>query len=425
MDSTVVMISITLLVLLVLSVPIGVALGMTVVVGIFASNIPVTFLAQRLITSLDSFPLLAVPFFIMAGEIMQKGSMAKRLLAFSRCLVGHITGGLAQVSVLTSLFFGALSGSSPATVAAIGGVMIPTMKKEGYGSSYAAAVNTSAGCLGVMIPPSIPLIIYGTTAGVSVGDLFIAGILPGIFVAGVLMFVSYLLARYQGHGIKGKRPPIHETFQAFKQAIHALMVPIIVLGGIYGGIMTPTEAGVVAVVYALLAEAFLLRSLTFGHLWQVLRGTALTTATIFLLIATASALGQVLLFNNVPSQIVSLLTGISENPYILMLLIILLMLVLGTFMDALANILILTPLLLPVAKQAGFDPIHFGIVMIVSVAIGFLTPPVGVNLFVGCNIANISIERLSIAVIPFLGALILALLVLAFVPQLSLVLLGR
>ncbi|RUR30401.1 TRAP transporter large permease [Vreelandella andesensis] len=425
MDFTVVMIAITLLVLLVLSVPIGVALGMTVIVGIFASNIPVTFLAQRLITSLDSFPLLAVPFFIMAGEIMQKGSMAKRLLTFSRCLVGHITGGLAQVSVLTSLFFGALSGSSPATVAAIGGVMIPTMKKEGYSSSYAAAVNTSAGCLGVMIPPSIPLIIYGTTAGVSVGDLFIAGILPGIFVAGVLMFVSYVMARYQGHGVKENRPPIRQTMQAFKQAIHALMVPVIVLGGIYGGIMTPTEAGVVAVVYALLAEAFLLRSLTLNHLWQVLRGTALTTATIFLLIATASALGQLLLFNNVPNQIVSFLTGISENKYILMLLIILLMLILGTFMDALANILILTPLLLPVAKQAGFDPIHFGIVMIVSVAIGFLTPPVGVNLFVGCNIANISIERLSIAVLPFLGALILALLVLAFVPQLSLILLGR
>ena len=425
MDSTVILISVTLLVLLVLSVPIGVALGLTVVVGVFASNIPATFLAQRLITSLDSFPLLAVPFFIMAGEIMQKGSMAQRLLEFSRCLVGHITGGLAQVSVLTSLFFGALSGSSPATVAAVGGVMIPTMKKEGYSSSYAAAVSTSAGCLGVMIPPSIPLIIYGTTAGVSVGDLFIAGILPGIFVAVTLMLTAYMLARYQGHGVRGKRPPISETAHALKEAFHALMVPVIVLGGIYGGIMTPTEAGVIAVVYALLAESIFLRSLSLDKLWQVLRGTALTTATIFLLIATASALGQILLFNNVPSQIVELLTGISENKYILMLVIIVMMLILGTFMDALANILILTPLLLPVAKQAGFDPIHFGIIMIVSVAIGFLTPPVGVNLFVGCDIAKISIERLSIAILPFLGAMILALLILAFVPQISLLLLGR
>ncbi|MCA1769689.1 MAG: TRAP transporter large permease [Halomonas sp.] len=425
MDSTIILIAITLLVLLVLSVPIGVALGMAVIAGMIHSNMPATFLAQRLITSLDSFPLLAVPFFIMAGEIMQKGSMAMRLLELSRCLVGHITGGLAQVSVLTSLFFGALSGSSPATVAAVGGVMIPTMKKEGYSGSYAAAVSTSAGCLGVMIPPSIPLIIYGTTAGVSVGDLFIAGVLPGIFVASVLMITSYMLARYQGHGVKGVRPPIIETARAFRRAIHALMVPVIVLGGIYGGIMTPTEAGVVAVAYALLAESILLRSLSLKKFWQVLRGTALTTATIFLLIATASALGQILLFNNVPNQIVNILTGISDNKYVLMLLIIAMMLILGTFMDALANILILTPLLLPVAKQAGFDPIHFGIVMIVSVAIGFLTPPVGVNLFVGCSIANVSIERLSVAVLPFLGALIFALLILAFVPQLSLLLLGR
>ncbi|MBE0448136.1 MAG: TRAP transporter large permease [Actinobacteria bacterium] len=425
MDTTIILIAITLLLLLVLSVPIGVALGMAVVVGMISSNMPATFLAQRLIISLDSFPLLAVPFFIMAGEIMQKGGMATRLLEFSRCLVGHITGGLAQVSVLTSLFFGALSGSSPATVAAVGGIMIPTMKKEGYSGSYAAAVNTSAGCLGVMIPPSIPLIIYGTTAGVSVGDLFIAGILPGIFVASILMFTSYILAKYQSHGVVGTRPPVMETVRAFKRAIHALMVPVIVLGGIYGGIMTPTEAGVVAVAYALLAESLFLRSLSLEKFWQVLRSTALTTATIFLLVATASALGQILLFNNVPNQVVSLLTGVSDNKYIIMLLIILMMLVLGTFMDALANILILTPLLLPVAKQAGFDPIHFGIVMIVSVAIGFLTPPVGVNLFVGCNIAKISIERLSIAVLPFLGMLVFALLVIAFVPQISLLLLDR
>lgn len=423
MDSTLLLMTLTLFTLLLISVPIGVALGLTVVVGMYMSDISGTFLAQRLITSLDSFPLLAVPFFIMAGEIMQKGSMAQRLLDFSKCLVGHITGGLAQVSVLTSLFFGALSGSSPATVAAVGGVMIPTMKKEGYSSDYAAAVSTSAGCLGVMIPPSIPLIIYGTTAGVSVGDLFIAGILPGLFVGMVLMLTAYIIARYQGTGHKGVRPPLSVTLTALKQAFHALMVPIIVLGGIYGGIMTPTEAGVIAVAYALLAETVFLKSFSFAKLWDVLRGTVLTTATIFLLIATASALGQILLFNNVPSQVVDAITSISENPIILILLIILLMLVLGTFMDALANILILTPLLLPVAKQAGLDPIHFGIIMIVSVAIGFLTPPVGVNLFVGSNIAKISIERLSVAIVPFLLAMILALLILAFVPQISLLLL--
>lgn len=423
MSGSIILIFIALALFLALSVPIGVAIGLSVIVGMFASGMPAAFLMQKLVTSLDAFPLLAVPFFIMAGEVMQKGNMAQRLLELSRCLVGHITGGLAQISVLTSLFFGALSGSSPATVAAVGGIMIPTMKKEGYDSAYATAVNTSAGCLGVMIPPSVPLIIYGTTAGVSVGDLFIAGILPGLFVGMALMITAYVIAKMRGYKGTQERAPAQRTLQALGAALYALMVPVIVLGGIYGGIMTPTEAGVSAVAYALVAEAIFVRSLTWAKLWDILRSTALTTASIFLVVATATALGQILLFNNVPDQMVKLLIGISEDPVILMLIIILLLLVLGTFMDALANILILTPLLLPVVKHLGFDPIHFGIVMIVSVAMGFLTPPVGVNLFVGCSIGKVSIERLSYAVLPFLAAMLVALLILAFVPQISLILL--
>lgn len=423
MDVSTIAIFGTLVLLIFLGVPIGVAIGMSVIVAMLASDMSSVFLIQKLVTSLDSFPLLAVPFFILAGEIMQKGSMADRLLTLSRCLVGHFTGGMAQVSVLTSLFFGALSGSSPATVAAVGGVMIPSMKREGYDAAYATAVNTSAGCLGVMIPPSVPLIIYGTTAGVSVGDLFIAGILPGILVGSFLMLTAYLLARLKGYTGSGQRATVGATLQALRDSGHALMVPIIVLGGIYGGVMTPTEAGVSAVAYAFLAEMLFLRSLTWSNLWKALRGTVLTTAAIFIVVATASALGQILLFNGVPGQIVNALTSISENRYILLLVIIAILLVLGTFMDALANILILTPLFLPVIKQIGVDPVHFGIIMIVSVAMGFLTPPVGVNLFVGCGIGNISIERLSYAVLPFLGAVFLALLILAFVPQVSLLLL--
>lgn len=423
MDAPIVLVFVSLALLLFLGVPIGAAIGGSVILAMLVSDMAYVFLIQKLVTSLDSFPLLAVPFFIMAGEIMQKGSMANRLLEFSRCLVGHLTGGMAQVSVLTSLFFGALSGSSPATVAAVGGVMIPSMKREGYDAAYATAVNTSAGCLGVMIPPSVPLIIYGTTAGVSVGDLFIAGILPGILVGGFLMIAAYVLARANGYTGTGQRASFRETLRALRDSGHALMVPLIVLGGIYGGIMTPTEAGVSAVVYALLAEAFHLRSLSWAKLWDVLRGTALTTASIFLVVATATALGQILLFNNVPTQIVDALTGISENRYVLILLIIMILLLLGTFMDALANILILTPLFLPVVKHIGMDPVHFGIVMIVSVAMGFLTPPVGVNLFVGCGIGKLSIERLSYAVLPFLGTILLALLILTFVPQISLILL--
>ncbi|MEM7545163.1 MAG: TRAP transporter large permease [Pseudomonadota bacterium] len=420
---TIALIFISLFLLLILGAPIGVAIGLSVIVGMLLDNIPSIFLMQKLFTSLDSFALLAVPFFVMAGEIMQKGSMAERLLALSRSLVGHITGGTAHISVLTSLFFGALSGSSPATVAAVGGIMVPKMKEEGYDTGYATAVNTSAGCLGVMIPPSVPLIIYGTTAGISVGDLFIAGILPGIFVGLSLMICAYVIAKRRGYTTTRERASAGEVGQSFVGSIHALMVPIIVLGGIYGGIMTPTEAGVSAVAYALFVETVILRAIGFREIWEILRSTVLTTASIFFLVATATALGQILLFNSVPDMMVDLMTSISDNRYVLLVLIIVLLLVVGTFMDALANILILTPLLLPVVREVGIDPIHFGIVMIVAIAIGFLTPPVGVNLFVGCSIGDISIERLSIAVLPFLASMILALLVLAFVPQISLFLL--
>lgn len=413
----------SLFLLLVFGVPIGAAIGLSVIVGMFADNIQSIFLVQKLVTALDSFPLLAVPFFIMAGEIMQKGSMAERLLALSRSLVGHVTGGTAHISVLTSLFFGALSGSSPATVAAVGGIMVPKMKDEGYDTDYATAVNTSAGCLGVMIPPSVPLIIYGTTAGVSVGDLFIAGILPGMFVGLSLMICAYVIAKRRGYTATSERSSIGQIGRAFVGSLHALMVPIIVLGGIYGGIMTPTEAGVSAVAYALFVEVLVLRDLDLRDIWDVLRKTVLTTASIFFLVATATALGQILLFKNVPDLMVDFMTQLSANRYILLVLIIMLLLLVGTFMDALANILILTPLLLPVVREIGIDPIHFGIVMIVAIAIGFLTPPVGVNLFVGCSIANITIERLSVAVLPFLASMIVALLVLAFVPQISLILL--
>ncbi len=421
MDSSIILIFISLATFLILSVPIGIAIGLSVAVGIvFGDILPSNFLIQKMFTSLDVFPLMAVPFFIMAGEIMQKGSMAQRLLEVSRALVGHITGGMAHISVLTSLFYGALSGSSPATVAAVGGIMVPSMVKEGYSKSFATAVNTSAGSLGVIIPPSVPLIIYGTTAGASVGDLFIAGIIPGLVIGVFLMICSYILAKRYGYTGSGKRASIREILVAFKNSISALMVPIIVLGGIYGGFTTPTEAGVIAVVYAFIVEGAILRTLSFEKIWLILRGTALTTSSIFLVVATATALGQILLFNNVPDMLVDLLLSISENKYVLIAIILIFLLVMGTFMDALANILILTPLLLPIAIKLGMHPIHFGIVMIICASMGFLTPPVGVNLFVGCSIGNISIEKLSIAVIPFLITMFIALMLITFIPSISL-----
>ena len=421
MELTIILTFVALATFLLLSVPIGIAIGLSVVVGMSASvDLPYDFLIMKMITSLDVFPLMAVPFFIMAGEIMQKGSMAERLLAVSRAMVGHLTGGMAHISVLTSMFYGSLSGSAPATVAAVGGIMVPAMEKEKYSKSFSTAVNTAAGCLGVIIPPSVPLIIYGTTAGVSVGDLFIAGIIPGLFIGGSLMVCSYILSKKYKFTGRAQRAPLKDILRALRDATPALMVPLIVLGGIYGGFTTPTEAGVIAVVYALIVEGLILRTLSWRNVIDVFKGTSLTTASIFLVVATATALGQILLFYDLPTYLVEVLGSISDNKYILMPIILIFLIVMGTFMDALANILILTPLLLPVVKALGVDPIHFGIVMIVCSSMGFLTPPVGVNLFVGCSIANISIEKLSVAVMPFLLTMVLALLILTFIPQISL-----
>ncbi len=425
MELPIILTAATIVLLLILSVPIAAALGLGVMVGMVAGDLPPEFMMQKVFSSLDSFPLLAVPLFILAGEIMQKGSMADALLRVSRCLVGHITGGMAHVSILTCMFYGALSGSSPATVAAVGGIMIPAMEKEGYPCDFSAAVNTSAGCLGVMIPPSVPLIIYGTTVGVSVSDLFIAGILPGIFVGLVLMLTAWILVRRRGINVVTRKAARRETLRAVWEAKHALLVPIIVLGGIYGGIFTPTEAGAVAVLYAFMVEGLLLlRSLTWDKTWRILKGATVTNATIFIIMCVACALGQLLLIYNVPDAVSGLLAGVAHNKYLLLAVIIVIMLIAGTFMEALANIIILAPLMFPVIKSAGIDPVHFGIVLITSAALGFLTPPVGVNLFVACGISKMSIEKLSLAVLPFLLAMLLALVVLAVVPQISLLLLN-
>jgi len=423
METPIIFAAITLVAFLVLSVPIGISIGASVAVALAVGGLPPEFLMQKLVLSLDSFPLLAVPFFILSGEIMQKGSMAQALLNFSKCLVGHITGGLAHVSVLTCMFYGALSGSAPATVAAVGGIMIPAMEREGYKKSFASAVNTAGGCLGVMIPPSVPLIIYGTTANVSVGDLFICGIVPGIFVGFCLMVVSYFLAKRDKITTKAKMASLKEIGVAFWQAKFALMVPVIVLGGIYGGVTTPTEAGAIAVVYALIAEGIVLRTLTLKKLLEIFKASTITSATIFIVVATATALGQLLMIYNVPDLIVKFFSGLVGNKILLLAAIMVLLLIMGTFMDALANILILTPLLQPLVTAAGIDMTHFGILMIVGISIGFCTPPVGVNLFVACGISGISIEKLSYSILPFVGALIFAMAVIAYVPWLSLCLL--
>lgn len=409
--------------LLILTVPIGIAIGLSTLVTImYGGSLPVEFLAKELITAVDSFPLMAVPFFILAGEIMGKGGISERLFNVANALVGNKTGGFAIATIITCMFFAAISGSGPATVAAIGGIMIPAMVRQGYDIKFATAVVAAAGSIGVIIPPSIPMVIYGVTGNVSIGDLFIAGIIPGILVGLAMIIWAYIYSKKKGYKGMGEPTSLKKIGIAFWKAKWALLIPVIILGGIYGGIFTPTEAAVIAVVYGLFASMVIYRALKFKDLPKVIIDSALTTATVLIIVGTANAFGRLLTIEQIPGQIAEGLLSISTNSIVIILLITVLLLIVGMFMDTLAAIIILTPILLPVAVQIGYDPVHFGILMVVNLAIGFFTPPVGVNLFVASGISGVSIEALSKAVLPFLVAMLITLLFLTFIPQISLML---
>lgn len=415
----------TFALLLFFSVPIGIALGSaTLVTIIYGGTMPLEFLAQGLVTSVDSFPIMAVPFFILAGEIMSKGGVSERLFRVANTIVGNRTGGFAIATIITCLFFAAISGSGPATVAAIGGIMIPAMVRQGYDKKFATAVVCAAGSLGVIIPPSIPMVMYGVTGSVSIGEMFIAGIVPGIIVAIGLIVWTYIYSRKRGYRGYEDKTTFIDFLKAAWDAKWALLIPIIILGGIYGGAFTPTEAAVVAVVYGFIAGGLLYRELKIKDLPKIIADSALTTATVLIIVGTATAFGRVLTIEQIPKQVTEAMLSISNSQIIIVLLITLLLLLVGCFMDTIAAIIILTPLLLPIAISIGLDPVHFGIIMVVNLAIGFITPPLGVNLFVGSGISGLSIEALSKAIVPFFITMIITLLFITFMPQLSLFLLN-
>lgn len=413
----------SLLLLVILSVPIGIAIGIASMLTIFLSDsINMSMLIQKLFTSLDSFPLLAIPFFMLAGLLMGRGGISQRILTLANQLVGWMMGGLAMVTIVACTFFAALSGSGPATVAAIGSFMIPEMKKRNYDSGFASALTAAAGSIGVLIPPSIPFILYGVISGASIGELFKAGIIPGLLIGVVLMIVSYFTIKKDG-----KEIIVDETdysFKALLKAIYdakwALLAPIIILGGIYGGIFTPTEAAVIAIIYSFIIGTFVHKDLNWKEIHEGLIETIKLTGATMYMIGTSIAFAYLISTEQIPMKIANFITSLTSNEIIILLLINLFLLIVGAFVDTIPALAMLTPILLPITTAIGVDPIHFGVIMVMNLALGFITPPFGVNLFIASSVGKTPIEKMFKSMVPMIFAMIIALLLVTYIPSLSL-----
>lgn len=408
-----------------IGMPIAFALGIATLATVLATGaIPLSFFPQAAFTSIDNFPVMAIPFFVAAGIIMGGGSIIRKLLNLSDELLGFLPGGLALVAVVTSMFFSAISGSGPATVAAIGTLLIPAMIKQGYNPGFATAVIATAGSIGVIIPPSNPFVIYGVVAQQSISQMFIAGVIPGVLTGIALLIVSFVISKKNGWRGDKTSFSLKNSLSAAWDAKLALMVPVFILGGIYGGVMTPTEAAAVAAAYGLIIGVFVYKDLNFKSVYSSLVNAGVTSSVIILLIIMATIFGRLITIERVAEAVASFILSISENKVIVLLLINIFLLIVGCVLEALAAIVILTPILLPVAIALGVDPIHFGLIMVFNLAIGFITPPVGVNLFVAAGVAKLKIENVVKRVIPFLLTMLVVLTLITYIPQISLWLVG-
>ena len=411
------------LVLLLLGVPIAFSLLLGCAVFLFFSGtrIPNLVMATELYVAVDSFTLLALPTFVLAGELLNRCELTDKLIRLARDLVGWIRGGLAQVTVLGSMFFAGINGSALADAASIGPIMIPSMVKEKYPPAFAGAVTAAASIMGPIIPPSIPLVIVGGQLGISIGGLLIGGVIPGIVIGLSLMATVYVMARLGGYGAVIKFPGLGPLGRSTYEAGPALLIPFLILGGLLFGIFSPTEAGTVTVLYTMLIGGLFYRTLTWRKLADSLRATVAVTASSLIIVATAVLFGRIMTFHQVPQELLKLLTAISSDKTVLLLLIIVLFIIVGMFMDAVANMVILGPLLYPICVQGlGMDPIQFGMFLMVGLLLGVLTPPVGLVLFVIAPIARLSLERLSVAVLPFLAVELVVLFLIAVWPDLTL-----
>jgi tripartite ATP-independent transporter DctM subunit len=408
--------------LLAMGVPVAWSIGISTCLTILVS-IPflpaTTTVAQRMATGLDSFSLLAIPFFILAGQLMNRGGIARRLIDFAKTLVGSLPGGLAHVNVIAAMLFGAISGSAVAAASAIGTIMNPEMEKAGYSREFGAAVNITASTTGLVIPPSNILIVYSlASGGVSIAALFLAGYLPGIITGLFLMIVTSAWATYKKFPV-GKRSTLRQVVKTFVNALPSLLLLIIVIGGIVAGIFTATEASAIAVLYCLVL-GFIYREIDWKQLPQILRNSVETTSIVALLIGTSIAMSWVMSYENIPQNFTAALLSISDNKYVLLFLINMILLFVGIFMDMTPAVLIFTPILLPVVTQLGMDPTHFGIVMVLNLCIGLCTPPVGSVLFVGVGVAKTSIQKVLRPLLPLFLAMLVALILVTFIPALSL-----
>lgn len=414
---------VSFILLLVIGVPIAFSIGLSALLTMLVGIMPlpaVTTMAQRMATGLDSFALLAIPFFILAGQLMNRGGIAARLIDFAKALVGMLPGGLAYVNILACMLFGAISGSAVAAASAIGGFMTPRMVKEGYSRPFSAAVNITSSTTGMLIPPSNILIVYSlASGGVSIAALFLAGYLPGILVGLSLMVVAGIFA-YRNNYPVGERVSLGVGLKKFVDAIPSLLLLVVVMGGIVSGIFTATEASAVAVLYTLILALVFYRQVTIHDLPDILLQTVMTTAIVMLLIGTSMGMSWVMSFERIPQAVSEGLLAVSDNKIVILIIINLILLFVGIFMDMTPAVLIFTPIFLPVVTNLGMDPTHFGIIMVLNLCIGICTPPVGSVLFVGCGVAGISISQVIKPLLPLFGAMIVVLLLVTYIPELSL-----
>ena len=404
-----------------LSVSVAVSIGLASIVGIQASNAHMLISAKEMFNAINKFPLAAIPFFILAGNLMETGGISRRLVEFAKSLVGGVQGGLPMTCVLTCMIFAAASGSSVATTFAIGAILIPALIKHGYPTTWAAALQATSAELGVIIPPSIPMILFGVSAEVSIGELFIAGFGPGLLISGALMLFVWLYCKWKGWG-KNDGDGRLGLFAATRQAAWALLMPVIILGGIYGGIFTPTEASAVAVLYALVVGMLIYREIGVKDLYVTLRKSVVSSAVIMFIIANAGLFAFLITRAGVPEAIGHWLEEVLKNPAMFLLGVNAALFVIGMFIETSAAIIVLAPILAPVAQRFGIDPVHFGLIMVVNLALGMITPPFGVNLFAACTVARVSLDKIIRHLVPFVGVVLACLMVITYVPALSLAL---